>query len=384
MKKGVKYMKRVLITALASMFLFTGCTMNKDVIIKVNNKPITQTQFDTEFKKASSEGMLAQMGIEVPKSDDNFMYLMLKDKIVNELIVKSLLDQELNRRHIKITKNDVNNELKTMIDKVGSKEQFNELLKRNNVSNEQFMSDLKEEVKAKKLVNMIENVKISDHEAEVFYKKNQNKFTYPDKVRASHILIAANPMEIEHQIRSKTENKNESETIIKEKVAAEMNTRYQKAKTIEATIKNLPDEFEKTARTKSDDVASAQRGGDLGFFAKTDMVEPFAVQAFSQQPNTISPVIQTQYGFHIIKVTDRMAAGKEPFVKVKEQIKLYLQAQRQMQILEKLLTQLKSEAKIEYVNEDYNPQKIQDKLKELAKQKQEAAEAVNTTGLQKK
>ncbi|MGN1152989.1 MAG: SurA N-terminal domain-containing protein, partial [Candidatus Gastranaerophilaceae bacterium] len=248
-------MKRVLITALASMFLFTGCTMNKDVIIKVNNKPITQTQFDTEFKKASSEGMLAQMGIEVPKSDDNFMYLMLKDKIVNELIVKSLLDQELNRRHIKITKNDVNNELKTMIDKVGSKEQFNELLKRNNVSNEQFMSDLKEEVKAKKLVNMIENVKISDHEAEVFYKKNQNKFTYPDKVRASHILIAANPMEIEHQIRSKTENKNESETIIKEKVAAEMNARYQKAKTIEATIKNLPDEFEKTARTKSDDVA---------------------------------------------------------------------------------------------------------------------------------
>ena len=163
-----------------------------------------------------------------------------------------------------------------------------------------------------------------------------------------------------------------------------MNARYQKAKTIETAIKNLPDEFEKTARAKSDDVASAQRGGDLGFFAKTDMVEPFAVQAFSQQPNTISPVIQTQYGFHIIKVTDRMAAGKEPFVKVKEQIKLYLQAQRQMQILEKLLTQLKSEAKIEYVNEDYNPQKIQDKLKELAKQKQEAAEAVNTTGLQKK
>lgn len=378
-------MKRVLLTALASVFLFTGCTMNKDVIVKVNNKPITQTQFDAEFKKAASEGMLAQMGIEIPKSDDNFMYLMLKDKIINDMIVKSLLNQELNRRHIKVTKNDINNELKTMIDKVGSKEQFNELLKRNNISNEQFMNDLKDEVKAKKLVNMIENVKISDHEAEVFYKKNQNRFAYPDKVRASHILIAANPIELERQIRAKSENKDESDTIIKEKVAAEMNARYQKAKNIETRIKNLPDEFEKTAREQSDDRASAQNGGDLGFFAKSDMVEPFAVQAFSQQPNTISPVIQTQYGFHIIKVTDRMAAGKEPFVKVKEQIKLYLQAQRQMQILEKLLTQLKAEAKIEYVNDSYNPQKIQDKLKEMAKQKQEAAEAVsNNSGAQKK
>ena len=72
-----------------------------------------------------------------------------------------------------------------------------------------------------------------------------------------------------------------------------------------------------------------------------------------------------------------MAAGKEPFVKVKEQIKLYLQTQKQMEILEKLLTQLKSSAKIEYVNESYNPVNIQAKLKEMAKQKQQAAEAVN-------
>ena len=351
-------MKRVLLTALASMLLLTGCVTSKDTIIKVNNQPITQTEFNKEFKKVSSDGMLAQMNIQIPQDDNNFMYLMLKDKIVNELIVKSLINQAIKERHIKVTKADMDNEIKIMIDKVGSKEQFNEILKRNGVSNEQFMKDLKEEVKVKKLVNMIENVKVSDN-------------------GASHILIMANPMELERQIKSKPENKELSEEIVKQKVAAEMQARYQKAQQIETSLKNLPDNFEKVAREKSDDVASAKNGGDLGFFAKSDMVEPFSKQAFAQQPNTISPVIQTPYGFHIIKVTDRMAAGKEPFVKVKEQIKLYLQAQKQMDILEKLLTQLKSSAKIEYVNESYNPVNIQAKLKEMAKQKQQAAEAVN-------
>lgn len=376
-KQEDNLMKRVLLTALASMLLLTGCVTSKDTIIKVNNQPITQTEFNKEFKKVSSDGMLAQMNIQIPQDDNNFMYLMLKDKIVNELIVKSLINQAIKERHIKVTKADMDNEIKIMIDKVGSKEQFNEILKRNGVSNEQFMKDLKEEVKVKKLVNMIENVKISDKEAQIFYNKNQKKFTYPDKVRASHILIMANPMELERQIKSKPENKELSEEIVKQKVEAEMQARYQKAQQIEASLKNLPDNFEKVAREKSDDVASAKNGGDLGFFAKSDMVEPFSKQAFAQQPNTISPVIQTPYGFHIIKVTDRMAAGKEPFVKVKEQIKLYLQTQKQMEILEKLLTQLKSSAKIEYVNESYNPVNIQAKLKEMAKQKQQAAETVN-------
>ena len=370
-------MKKVLLTMLASVFLLTGCNTHKDVIIKVNNKPITQNQFDTEYKKVATNDMLTRMGIDIPQDDNNFMYLMIKDKVVNELIVRSLVDQEIAKRHIKVSNADLNNELKTMIDKVGSKEQFNAILKRNGVSNEQFKKDLKEEVKVKKLVNMIENVKISDKDAEIFYKKNTKKFMYPDRVRASHILILANPMEIANKIKSQPENKDLSDTILKEKVMAEMQARYAKALSIQAALKNLPDNFEKTAREQSEDVATAKKGGDLGFFAKTDMVEPFATQAFSQQPNTISPVIQTQYGYHIIKVTDRMAAGQEPFVKVKDQIKLYLQTQRQMVILEQLINQMKASAKIEYVNESYNPVKIQEKLKEMAKQRQQAAEAVN-------
>ena len=358
-------MKKIILTMLASVFILTGCTVHKDAIIKVNDKAITQADFNSAYEKVASTGMLQQMKIQIPKDENNLMYLMLKDKVVNELIVKTLIDQEIAKRHIKVTQNDVNKELQTMIDKIGSKEQFNAILKRNGISNDQFMRDLKEEVRVKKLVNMVENVKISDKTSEIYYKKNLKLFSYPDKVRATHILIMANPEEIMAKIKAQPESKDLTETVLNEKVNAEMQLRYNKAKSIEGRIKNLPDEFEKVAREESDDVESAKNGGDLGFFAKSDMVEPFATQAFTQQVNTVGPVIQTQYGYHIIKVTDRMVAGQEPFVKVKEQIKLYLQTKKQMEILDRIITQLKTDAKVEFVNESYNPNKIQEQIKEI-------------------
>jgi len=323
-------MKRVLLMSLTALFLFTGCTVPRKAIIKVNDQTITQSQFNKVYKTIANDETLASMGISIPKDDNNYMYLMLKDKVVNELIVKSLVDQEIKKHHIKVTNDDINSELKLMIDKVGSKEKFEAILKRNGISNKQFMSDLKDEVKMRKLVDMVQKVKVSDGEAQTFYKKNITKFTYPDKVRASHILIMANPVAITQQLQSKPENKGISNAELKSMVDVEMNKQYQKAQSLQAGLKNVPDNFEKLARTESQDTATAKNGGDLGFFAKNEMVEQFSKQAFSQRPNTISPVVQTQFGYHIIKVTDRMAAGQEPYAKVKDQIKLYLQTQKQM------------------------------------------------------
>ncbi|UKI41715.1 MAG: hypothetical protein L6V95_01270 [Candidatus Melainabacteria bacterium] len=90
-----------------------------------------------------------------------------------------------------------------MIDRVGSKEKFNEILKQNGISNEQFKEDLVEGVKLKKLIDTIKVPSVSDADAKKFYKANIDKFKYPDKVRASHILISANRDEIA-QILQKT------------------------------------------------------------------------------------------------------------------------------------------------------------------------------------
>ena len=364
-------MKRVLLTLLASALIFSGCGFKKDVIIKVNNQAITKAQSDKAYQKASKNSQLAQMGIDIPEDENNLMYLMVKDRVINELIVKELVRQEMEKRNITVSNDETKKERQKMIDKIGSKEKFNDILNQNGISNSQFEEDLAQEIKMKKLVNIIHPVNVTDAQAKAFYNKNVSKFKYPDKVRASHILIAANPVEMKEHLKSKNTSMTEEEINIK--VQEEMLQRYQKAVSIEKRIKNTPEKFEAIARDESDDTVTAKNGGDIGFFAQKDMVKPFADVAFKQKPNTISEVVQTPYGFHIIKVTDRKAAGQEPFLKVKEQLKQYLAAQEQVKALEQYLNGLKARAVVQYVNDSYDPVKIEAKMKKIAAEKKAAA-----------
>lgn len=364
-------MKRVLLTLLASALIFSGCGFKKDVIIKVNNQAITKAQFDKAYQKASKNSQLAQMGIDIPEDENNLMYLMVKDRVINELIVKELVRQEMEKRNITVSNDETKKERQKMIDKIGSKEKFNDILNQNGISNSQFEEDLAQEIKMKKLVNIIHPVNVTDAQAKAFYNKNVSKFKYPDKVRASHILIAANPVEMKEHLKSKNTSMTEEEINIK--VQEEMLQRYQKAVSIEKQIKNTPEKFEAIARDESDDTVTAKNGGDIGFFAQKDMVKPFADVAFKQKPNTISEVVQTPYGFHIIKVTDRKAAGQEPFLKVKEQLKQYLAAQEQVKALEQYINGLKARAVVQYVNDSYDPVKIEAKMKKIAAEKKAAA-----------
>ena len=370
--------KKKLFTTLAlSAILLTGCSFKKEAIIKVNGESITMSQYEDAFNQAIGNSMFAQMGIDVKKDKNSFLYLMIKDRVVSELIVKELINQEVEKRHIKVTKDDVNNEIKNIIDKIGSKEKFNEVLKQNNVSTSQLKKDLTEELKVKKLVNSISKVSVSENDCKNFYKKNLNKFKYPDKVRALHILVSANPEEIKEKIASDPANKKLGKEEIKALVDKEMAADKVKAEKLLAQVKKNPADFEKIARDNSDDKASAKKGGDLGFFTKQEMVQPFSKVAFSQKPNTISDIVQTPYGYHIILVKDRMQAGQEPFEKVKGEIMIYLENQEQVKVLDKFIESLKKQAKIDYVNKEFNPTSIQDALKKQSKNDPAAQEALN-------
>ena len=157
---------------------------------------------------------------------------------------------------------------------------------------------------------MIKTVKVTEEDARKYYKANESSFKYPEKVRASHILIAADPYQIRENIKAK--HKDMSEADLDKAVAEEMQAKLQDAEKVLAQVKKDPTSFKKIARDVSDDKESAKQGGDLGFFASQEMVEPFSKAAFSMKPNTISDnLVKTQYGYHVIMVTDRMAAGKD-------------------------------------------------------------------------
>ena len=378
--------KKLLTTLAVSAMLFAGCGLKSgEAIIKVNDQNITQGQFDAEFDKQAGNGIAKALGIDVKDDKNSFLYLLIKDRVVNELIVKSLLNQEIEKRGITVTNKDVDDAVKDIIDKVGSKEQLDALLKQNGISNSQFKKDLKEEVKMKKLAKELGSSSVSDAEAKKFYNDNISKFKHPDKVRASHILISVNPQEIEEVVKSDPNNKNIDETAVKAKVAAEVQAKEAKANQILAEAKKNPTQFAKLAKENSEDTATANKGGDLGFFAAKEMVPEFSKAAFSMRPNTISDKpVKTQFGYHIIMVTDRSAAGQDPFEKVKANIKAYLENQKQIELIDKLTESLKKSAKIEYVNPAYNPENIQKGVQDAVKNSGETAKKVKAESEAKK
>ena len=311
-------MKKLLACLVVSTVLFTGCTfMNKsEGIIKVNDTVITQAEFDKQFDKSLDNSFLKSFGgsKNFLKSDENPMYSIFKEKIVNELIVKALLDEEIAKRGITATNEDVENELKTVIDKVGSKDELNKILKQRGVSNAQFTEDLKTQIKIRKLVNSLEKINITDKDAEKYYNTHKNEFVHPEQVRASHILIAANDIELMQQLKSKNPDITTAEmnTEIEKTVASQK----AKAEKILAEVKANPDKFAKIAQKESDDKASGERGGE-----------------------------------------DKMEAGTIPLAKVKDEVKFYLETQKQIEILKNFTAGLMKNAKIEYIDSSFDPSK---------------------------
>ncbi len=378
--------KKLLAVLAVSAVMFAGCGLKShEAIIKVNDKVITQAQFDQMMDKQAGSGMLAAMGVDVKSDKNSFIYLLLKDRIVNELIVKALLDEEIAKRGIKVSSADVDEAVKSIIDKIGSKDQLDDLLKQNGISNNQFREDLKEEVKMKKLAQELGSSAVSEAETKKFYNENLDKFKYPDKVRASHILISVNPAEITEIIKSDAKNKDLDDAAVKAKVNEEIKAREAKVNKLLAEVKKDPSQFAKVAKENSEDTATAVKGGDLGFFAAKEMVPEFSKAAFSMKPNTISDKpVKTQYGYHIIMVTDRAAAGQTPYEKVKNDIKGYLENQKQLELVDNLTESLKKSAKIEYVNSEYDPAQVKKEVQEAFNNSGEAAQKAKDEADKKK
>lgn len=139
-----------------------------------------------------------------------------------------------------------------------------------------------------------ERVNVTAQDVQRYYNQNIDQFTTPEQVRASHILL-------------KTEGKDEAAVRAQaEKVLAE------------AKAPNA--DFAALATKYSEDEASQARGGDLDFFSRGRMVPEFEQAAFALAPNTVSDLVRTPFGFHIIKVTEKREGATRPIEEVREQL----------------------------------------------------------------
>lgn len=163
--------------------------------------------------------------------------------------------------------------------------------------------------------------KISDEELKKFYDQNLDKFKAGEQIRASHILVKSE----------------------------------QEAQTILDQLKKGAN-FEELAKSKSADT-SAAKGGDLGWFGKGNMVPAFEKAAFGLKEGQLSNIVKSDFGYHIIKLTGKRAAGTRSLDEVKEQITAAIMPQKQQQIFLKLKEDLKKGAKIELTDAAPAPEK---------------------------
>lgn len=162
-----------------------------------------------------------------------------------------------------------------------------------------------------------------EEQVKAFYEGNKASFAQPEMVRASHILLLT------------------PESLTDEEVA-------EKKRAIDGLKKRIDEgaDFAEIAKEFSEDPGSKENGGDLDFFSKERMVPEFSEAAFAADTNAVVGPVKTQFGYHLIKVTDRKEARTVPIEEAAPQIKQYLSSQQQQEQLTQLLTALKQQADV--------------------------------------
>ena len=353
---------KIALTLFCSIALFCGCAKDSDVVLKINDKNITRQEFYGDFNRIKNL-QLKNAPKELQK-DDSYAVIALKERFLNDVIVRSLLEQEFEKRKIEASEKEIKDKKAQIIAQIGSEEQFNNILKQNQISEQRLNSDMANEVKIAKLVEKLSGKEATNSEVEKYYKQNKAQFTMPERVKASHILFDTNPESLKRKITDADKEAKLSTADIDAKVKEEIARKEKLAEEVRQKALKNPKNFAELAKQYSEDPGSAQKGGDLGFVIRTQVVKEFGDAAFSQKVGTISPIVKSQFGEHIIYVTDKAAAGVQPLSAVKNDLKTYLTEQKKIQSLQKLIDGLKQSAKIEYVDTSLSPDNIKKQLEE--------------------
>ena len=185
-------------------------------------------------------------------------------------------------------------------------------------------------------------VKVTDEQVAAFYEQNRTLFETPESARVEFLVLSSETLtgagavpEAEarayyeqNKARYGAEEQRRASHILITPDGGDKAAAKKKAEQLLAQVKSKPGDFEKLARENSRDPGSAAQGGDLGFFAKGMMVKPFEEAVFRMKPGEISDVVESDFGFHIIKVTEVKAAQVKPFEQVKGDIERDLRTQQ--------------------------------------------------------
>ncbi len=308
------------------------------VAATVNGHPIMESELEAMVTETIRQRTGGQT---LPKDYEDRIRTQLRPKLLDAMISNYLVDQEVQKEGISVTEEelmkDLDQKLQAHLLRTGmSREEFSkQMQERQQQSLDEFMTeqvknrDYKDRVQQELLLRkrFPEKLAVSDEEISARYERDKDRaWSKPEMVQASHILIKTDSSMSDEQ---KAEAKAKAEKILKE------------AKSPDADFAALA--------SKYSDCPSKARGGDLGFFPrKGAMVEPFAKAAFDLKVGEISDVVETQFGYHIIKLTDRKDANVVSQEEATPAIRDELETEKLNEVRGEYIDELKKAAKIEY------------------------------------
>jgi len=297
-------------------------------VAKVNGVVIGEKELSQELAMLKQ-----QMAGRVSAEQLGSMEPMLKQQAVANLVNRALLTEAAKNENIAISDDQVDAKYEEIRANFPDEETFIAQLSRSNMTVDEFRVEVERGMKLEELVN----IKTADitaptaEEAKEFYASNSDRFTTPERVRASHILITVA----------------ETDTEI---------TREQKKAKIDDLHAQLVAGADMAALAMANsDCPSKDKGGDLGFFGKGQMVKPFEDAAYALDVGQISPVVETQFGYHVIKVTEKEEAGTTDFSEVEASIIDYLADMKKQDEMNTYMTSLRDVASIEYADSAFAP-----------------------------
>ena len=314
-----KTMMILMLTLVSALALAADKNTPADKAAVVNGVVITKVEFENEMgfyvKRAN------QRGQQVPESQMQTM----RASILESLIDRELLFQESQKKGIEITPESVTQQLADVKKRFPNEAEFKKVLAENNLTESKLKTDLKRELAIQQVIQkeVHEKVQVTDAETKSFYDKNPQQFQQPERVKASHILIKVDAAATDAQ---KTEARKKIEDVRKKAQKGE--------------------DFAALAKTYSEGPSSA-RGGDLGYFRRGQMVKPFEEAAFGMKANEISKVVETQFGYHVIKVVDKQPAKKISYDEIKDRLSEHLKKQKVNSETRAYIQGLRNGAKIE-------------------------------------
>ena len=287
-------------------------------IALVNGAVITQEDLDTELS-------MAQQQFSNQDQPNAEQLADIKKKLLDGLIARKVLFQESEKKGIEVDDATIDERLANMKKQFPKEDDFKGMLEKMHLTEEVLKSHLHEGMAIQKLIEqeIVNNLKISDKDTKDYYDGHMDLFKQPGKIQASHILVKVDPG-------------------VDESVKAEA---LKKIKKIQKELRENGD-FAELAK-KYSDCPSGAKGGDLGYFARGQMVKPFEEVAFSLKKGEISGITETKFGYHLIKAGDRKPEVIADYKDVKEKLVQYLKQMKTGEEVKKYIEGLEKNSKIE-------------------------------------